>query len=125
MGICWYERQTNRRYHIREFENREALIVGGTSGMGRAVAERLLDGGARVLALPRGRCVLMDAAELARRNISKRPPPAPSVVGIAVATTSLEETAEVVGVSLATVKRELRFARAWLAAELGAGLPSE
>lgn len=33
---------------------------------------------------------------------------------------SLEETAEVIGVSLATVKRELRFARAWLAHELGA-----
>jgi RNA polymerase sigma factor (TIGR02999 family) len=33
---------------------------------------------------------------------------------------SLEETAEAVGVSLATVKRELRFAHAWLAAELGA-----
>jgi len=32
---------------------------------------------------------------------------------------SLEETAEAVGVSLATVKRELRFARAWLAADLG------
>ena len=31
---------------------------------------------------------------------------------------SLEETAEAVGLSLATVKRELRFARAWLAAEL-------
>ncbi len=36
---------------------------------------------------------------------------------------SLEETAEAVGVSLATVKRELRFARAWLAAELGPELP--
>jgi RNA polymerase sigma factor (TIGR02999 family) len=35
---------------------------------------------------------------------------------------TLEETAEVVGVSLATVKRELRFARAWLAAELNADL---
>jgi RNA polymerase sigma factor (TIGR02999 family) len=33
---------------------------------------------------------------------------------------SLEETAEAAGVSLATVKRELRFARAWLAAEIGA-----
>jgi RNA polymerase sigma factor (TIGR02999 family) len=32
---------------------------------------------------------------------------------------SLEETADAVGVSLATVKRELRFARAWLAVELG------
>jgi RNA polymerase sigma factor (TIGR02999 family) len=39
---------------------------------------------------------------------------------------SLEETAEAVGVSLATVKRELRFAHAWLAAELGAGgIPTE
>ena len=32
---------------------------------------------------------------------------------------TLEETAEALGVSLATVKRELRFAHAWLAAELG------
>lgn len=32
---------------------------------------------------------------------------------------SLEETAEALGVSLATVKRDLRFARAWLAAEMG------
>ena len=32
---------------------------------------------------------------------------------------TLEETAEAIGVSLATVKRELRFAHAWLAAELG------
>ena len=31
---------------------------------------------------------------------------------------SLEETAESLGVSLATVKRELRFAHAWLASEL-------
>ena len=42
---------------------------------------------------------------------------------------SLEETAEASGVSLATVKRELRFAHAWLAAELGGtallGSPSE
>ena len=32
---------------------------------------------------------------------------------------TLEETAEALAVSLATVKRELRFAHAWLAAELG------
>jgi RNA polymerase sigma factor (TIGR02999 family) len=32
---------------------------------------------------------------------------------------SLEETAEALGVSLATVKRELRSARAWLALQLG------
>jgi RNA polymerase sigma factor (sigma-70 family) len=33
---------------------------------------------------------------------------------------TLDETAEALGISLATVKRELRSARAWLAAELGA-----
>ena len=32
---------------------------------------------------------------------------------------TLEETAEVLGVSLATAKRDLRFAQAWLAEELG------
>src|SRR5687768_8920976 len=37
---------------------------------------------------------------------------------------SLEETAEVLAVSLSTVKRELRFAQAWLSAELRAiGVP--
>jgi RNA polymerase sigma factor (TIGR02999 family) len=35
---------------------------------------------------------------------------------------SLEETASALGVSLATVKRELRSARAWLAVELGGDL---
>lgn len=34
---------------------------------------------------------------------------------------TLEETAEALGVSLATVKRELRFAHAWLAVALGRG----
>jgi RNA polymerase sigma factor (TIGR02999 family) len=34
---------------------------------------------------------------------------------------SLEETAGALGISLATVKRELRSARAWLALELGGG----
>ncbi len=32
----------------------------------------------------------------------------------------LKECAEVLGVSIGTVKNELRFARAWLARELGA-----
>ena len=36
---------------------------------------------------------------------------------------SLEETAAALGVSLATVKRELRFAHAWLAAELSRTVP--
>ena len=35
---------------------------------------------------------------------------------------TLEETAEVLGVSLATTKRDLRFAQAWLAEELGGGI---
>ncbi len=37
---------------------------------------------------------------------------------------STEETAEAVGISVATVTRELRFARAWLAAELAQELVS-
>jgi len=38
---------------------------------------------------------------------------------------TLEETAEAIGVSLATVKRELRFAHAWLAAALGPATTAE
>ena len=38
---------------------------------------------------------------------------------------TLEETAEALGVSLATVKRELRFAHAWLGAELRIGATGE
>lgn len=38
---------------------------------------------------------------------------------------SLEETADALGLSLATVKRELRSARAWLAGELGARVQAE
>jgi RNA polymerase sigma factor (TIGR02999 family) len=37
---------------------------------------------------------------------------------------TLEETAEAIGVSLATVKRELRFAPAWLASTLGPAAPA-
>jgi RNA polymerase sigma factor (TIGR02999 family) len=37
---------------------------------------------------------------------------------------TLEETAQALGVSLATVKRELRFAHAWLATELRGGTGS-
>jgi len=37
---------------------------------------------------------------------------------------SLEETAAAVGVSLATVKRELRFAHAWLATDLAGSPPT-
>ena len=39
--------------------------------------------------------------------------------GLTSAACSIEETAVALGVSPATVKRELRSARAWLAAELG------
>jgi RNA polymerase sigma-70 factor (ECF subfamily) len=37
---------------------------------------------------------------------------------------TLEESASATGVSLATAKRELRFARAWLALEIRGGLPA-
>jgi RNA polymerase sigma factor (TIGR02999 family) len=37
---------------------------------------------------------------------------------------SLEETAEVIGASVSTVKRDWRFARAWLARRLGRDVPA-
>jgi RNA polymerase sigma factor (TIGR02999 family) len=37
---------------------------------------------------------------------------------------SIEETAEVIGASLSTVKRDWRFARAWLAQRLGGEVPA-
>ena len=36
---------------------------------------------------------------------------------------SVEETAEVIGVSVSTLKRDWRYARAWLARRLGEGAP--
>ena len=37
---------------------------------------------------------------------------------------SIEETAEVIGASLSTVKRDWRFARSWLAQRLGRDAPA-
>jgi RNA polymerase sigma factor (TIGR02999 family) len=37
---------------------------------------------------------------------------------------TIDETAEVLGVSHATVERDLKLAKAWLAREMGAGLPA-
>jgi RNA polymerase sigma factor (TIGR02999 family) len=37
---------------------------------------------------------------------------------------SIEETAEVIGASLSTVKRDWRFARVWLAERLGGDIPA-
>jgi RNA polymerase sigma factor (TIGR02999 family) len=37
---------------------------------------------------------------------------------------SIEEIAEALGVSLSTVKRDLRFAQAWLSSELGSDVPA-
>jgi NAD(P)-dependent dehydrogenase (short-subunit alcohol dehydrogenase family) len=54
--------------HMREFENREALIVGGTSGMGRAVAERLLEGGARVFVVGREPAKVRDLIRALERS---------------------------------------------------------
>jgi hypothetical protein len=52
------------------------------------------EAGARVFDLPRGRCVLLDASGLVRRDLSQPSPPAPSVVGIVVATASADATAD-------------------------------
>jgi catechol 2,3-dioxygenase-like lactoylglutathione lyase family enzyme len=52
------------------------------------------EAGARVFALPRGRCVLLDSAGFARRGVSQPLPSAPSVVGIVVGTASADGTAD-------------------------------
>src|ERR1700733_11126929 len=39
----------SRRIHMKRYEGKKVVIIGGTSGMGLATAKMLLDGGARVL----------------------------------------------------------------------------
>jgi RNA polymerase sigma factor (TIGR02999 family) len=82
-------------------------------------------GGAENLELDEARLVSDDQAE-ALANLDEAlqrlealdPRPAQIVEQRYFGGLSLEETAEALGVSLATVKRELRFAHAWLASEL-------
>jgi ABC-type transport system involved in cytochrome bd biosynthesis fused ATPase/permease subunit len=37
----------SRRIHMKRYEGKKVVIIGGTSGMGLATAKMLLDGGAR------------------------------------------------------------------------------
>src|SRR3984885_11227763 len=44
-----------RRIHMKRYEDKKVVIIGGTSGMGLATAKMLLDGGARVLVTGRSK----------------------------------------------------------------------
>ena len=47
---------------MTQYQDKKAVILGGTSGMGLATAKKLLDGGARVLVTGRSQAGL-DAAK--------------------------------------------------------------
>src|ERR1700756_1471859 len=50
-----------RRIHMKRYEGKKVVIIGGTSGMGLATAKMLLDGGARVLVTGRSQAGLESA----------------------------------------------------------------
>ena len=49
-------------------DGKVAIVTGGSKGIGRATALRMLEEGARVMACARGREALEETAALARRN---------------------------------------------------------
>jgi NADPH:quinone reductase-like Zn-dependent oxidoreductase len=57
----WESRRQNeqqpftRRIHMKRYEGKKVVIIGGTSGMGLATAKMLLDGGASVLVTGRSK----------------------------------------------------------------------
>ena len=53
---------------MEQYEAKRAVIIGGTSGMGLATANMLLDGGARVLVTGRSKA----GVEAAEKELGKR-----------------------------------------------------
>jgi RNA polymerase sigma factor (TIGR02999 family) len=110
--------QLMRRILVDHARGRQAVKRGGAEGRGAAgrlpleVAEGVPDGQPAVDVL---------ALDEALRRLAELDPKQSRVVELRYfAGLGIEETAEVLGVSPATVKREWSTARAWLRRELGA-----
>lgn len=104
-----------RRILVEEARRRNRLKRGGDRRRIELDEAQLVAGGAGADALAFEEALARLEALDARKG---------EVVGLRTfAGLSNEETAQVLGVSLATVERDWRFARAWLASELGLGRP--
>ncbi len=82
---------------MQPLKNKIALVAGATRSAGRGIACMLGEAGATVYCT--GRSVRSNLSEIGRPE-------------------TIEETAELLGVSPTTVKREWRIARLWLLREL-------
>ena len=97
----------------------------------RRKGSRKRGGRSRRVELPEGLAVIEPPAEDvlalddAVRQLQEEDPRLGEIVMLRYYTgLSIEETAEVIGASLSTVKRDWRFARAWLAQRLGRDVPA-
>ena len=89
-----------------DFQDKVVVITGGGGGIGKAAARRFLAEGARVVLNSRRQAVLDQAA----RELDPRG----QRVALFAGDASVPETARVMELSERTVKREWRYARAWL-----------
>jgi NAD(P)-dependent dehydrogenase (short-subunit alcohol dehydrogenase family) len=72
------ERPTTYYPPALSLEGRQAVVVGGTRGLGEAVVHRLVAAGARVVAVGRSEPVRTPASRLILADVTSRDPPRPS-----------------------------------------------
>ncbi|MDX1530871.1 MAG: sigma-70 family RNA polymerase sigma factor [Rhodothermales bacterium] len=106
-----------RRILINYARDRKALKRGGGQPKEELDEERLVtDDHAEAL---------LELDDVLQRFEALYPRPAEAVLHRYFGGLTNEETAEALGVSLTTVERDLRFARAWLARAWGGALPAD